>query len=100
VVEHTIVEMGMHWELLDAMFVEDVPGGFEFGFVLRRSPLTTPVAEMGEHLRLAWEVLRAQSREHEEAQRQIARLRDLPGFPVMQRAWRMQRKVRESLAKR
>lgn len=37
-IEYTIVEMGMRWELLDAMFVEDVPDGFEFGFVLRRSP--------------------------------------------------------------
>jgi SAM-dependent methyltransferase len=100
VVEHTIVEMGMQWELLDAVFVEDVPGGFEFGFVLRRSSVTTPPVEMGEHLRLAWEVLRAGSQQHEEAQRQIARLRGLPGFPAMQRAWRMQRKVRESLAKR
>ncbi len=97
---HTIVEMGMQWELLDAVFVEDVPDGFEFGFVLRRSTVSTAPAEMGEHLRLAWEVLRARSREREEAQRQIARLRGLPGYPVMQRAWRMQRKVRERLAKR
>jgi SAM-dependent methyltransferase len=100
VVEHTIVEMGMRWELLDAVFVEDVPGGFEFGFVLRRSSVAGEPTELAEHLRLTWEVLRAKSRQHEQATRQIARLRQLPGFPVMQRAWRMQRKVRDGLAKR
>jgi SAM-dependent methyltransferase len=100
VVEHTIVEMGMQWELLDAVFVEDVPGGFEFGFVLRRSSVTAEPTVMGDHLRLTWEVLRAKSREHEQATRQIARIRELPGFPVVQRAWRMQRKVRDGLAKR
>jgi SAM-dependent methyltransferase len=97
VLEHTIVAMGMQWELLDAVFVEDVSGGFEFGFVMRRSSATTSTDLLGEHFRLAWDVLRAKSREHEEAQRQIARLRGLPGFPMMQRAWRMQRKVRASL---
>jgi SAM-dependent methyltransferase len=100
VLVHTIVEMGMRWELLDAVFVEDVPGGFEFGFVMRRSAVATAADLLGEHFRLSWEVLRAKSREHEEAQRQIARLRGLPGFPVMQRAWRMQRKMRASLTKR
>jgi hypothetical protein len=99
VVEHTIVEMGMQWELLDAVFVEDVPDGFEFGFVMRRSSVTTPPSVMGEHFRLGWEVLRAKSREHEQAERQIARLRGLPGYPLMQRAWHMQRRVRERLAK-
>jgi SAM-dependent methyltransferase len=100
VLVHTIVEMGMQWELLDAVFVEDVPGGFEFGFVMRRSPVPTPPELLGEHFRLSWEVLRAKSREREEALRQIARLRGLPGFPVVQRAWRMQRKVRASLTRR
>jgi SAM-dependent methyltransferase len=100
VVEHAIVEMGMQWELLDAVFVEDVPGGFEFGFVLRRSSVATEPSELGEHLRLTWEMLRSKSRAHEEATRQLARLRGLPGFPVMQRAWRMQRKVRAALNKR
>jgi hypothetical protein len=67
---------------------------------MRRSAVATAADLLGEHFRLSWEVLRAKSREHEEAQRQIARLRGLPGFPVMQRAWRMQRKMRASLTKR
>jgi SAM-dependent methyltransferase len=100
VLVHTIVEMGMQWELLDAVFVEDVPGGFEFGFVMRKSQVTTSPELLGEHFRLSWDVLRAKSREREEALRQIARLRGLPGFPVVQRAWRMQRKVRASLTRR
>ncbi len=47
VIEYTIVEMGMQWELLDAVFVEDVPDGFEFGFVLRRSSVATEPAVAG-----------------------------------------------------
>jgi SAM-dependent methyltransferase len=99
VLEHTVLEMGMRWELLDAMFVEDVPEGFEFGFVLRRSPVAAEPAVMAEHLRLSWQVLASKSRQHAEAQRQIARLRALPGFPVMRRAWRVQRRLRQDLSK-
>ena len=99
VLEYTVLEMGMRWELLDAMFVEDVPEGFEFGFVLRRSPVAAEPAVMAEHLRLSWQVLASKSRQHAEAERQIARLRALPGFPVMQRAWRIQRRLRQDLSK-
>jgi SAM-dependent methyltransferase len=102
VIEYTVVEMGMQWELLDAVFVEDVPEGFEFGFVLRRSSMSAAPAPgvVAEHLRLSWQVLASKSRQHAEAERQIARLRALPGFPVMQRAWRMQRRMRQTLAER
>jgi len=100
VIEYTAAEMGMQWELLDAVFVEDVPGGFEFGFVLRRSPVTADPSVVAQHLRLSWHLLASKSRQHAEAERQIARLRALPGFRVVQRAWRMQRRVRQTLAKR
>jgi SAM-dependent methyltransferase len=100
VIEYTVLEMAMQWELLDAVFVEDVPEGFEFGFVLRRSSMPSDPGVVAEHLRLSWQVLASKSRRHAEAERQIARLRALPGFPVMQRAWRMQRRVRQTLAKR
>jgi SAM-dependent methyltransferase len=100
VIAYSIGEMGMRWELLDAMFVEDVPDGFEFGFVVRRSPATADPAVVAEKLRLSWQVLAAKSRRNAEAERQLARLRTLPGFPVMQRAWRMQRRLRQGLAKR
>jgi SAM-dependent methyltransferase len=100
VIEHAVVEMGMQWELLDAMFVEDVPGGFEFGFVLRRSAVAAEPRVVAERLRLSWQVLASRSRRHAAAERQVAKLRALPGFPVMQRAWRMQRRVRQTLAGR
>jgi hypothetical protein len=99
VLEYTIIEMGMQWELLDAMFVEDVPDGFEFGFVLRRAPVPAEPKVMAEHLRLSWHVLASRSRQHAEAERQIARLRALPGFPLMQRAWRLQRRLRKGVAR-
>jgi hypothetical protein len=37
VLEHSILEMRMRWELLDAAFIADASDGFEFGFVLRRA---------------------------------------------------------------
>jgi SAM-dependent methyltransferase len=100
VIEYTIVEMGLQWELLDAMFVEDVPDGFEFGFVLRRAPVTAERDVTAEKLRLAWHVLALRSRQHANAERQVARLRALPGFPMVRSVWHTQRRVRESLAKR
>ena len=99
VVEHTIVQMDMRWELLDAVFVEDAQDSFEFGFVLRRSPIDVSPEVMAGHLRLTWQVLAARSRRHAKSERQIARLRALPGVPVVQTAWRMQRRLRRSLAK-
>jgi len=94
VLEHTIVEMGMRWELLDAVFNDDVPDRFEFGFVLRRSTVPANPRVMADRLRLSWQVLASKSREDAEAARQIARIRALPGFPVMERAWRVQRRLR------
>jgi SAM-dependent methyltransferase len=100
VVEHMIVQMDMRWELLDAVFVEDAQDSFEFGFVLRRSPIDVSPEVMAGHLRLTWQVLAAKSRQHAKSERQIAQLRALPGMPVVQSAWRMQRRLRRSLAKR
>jgi SAM-dependent methyltransferase len=37
VLVHTARSMNMRWNLEDALFVEDVPGAFEFGLVLRRA---------------------------------------------------------------
>ncbi len=99
VLEYTIVEMGMRWELLDASFVEDVPDGFEFGFVLRRAVTNAEPIVMAQHLRLTWHMLASKSRQNVEAERQIARLRALPGYPVMQRAWRVQRRLRHGIAR-
>jgi len=67
VLEHTIVEMGMRWELLDAVFNDDVPDRFEFGFVLRRSTVPANPRVMADRLRLSWQVLASKSREDAEA---------------------------------
>lgn len=100
VIEYTIVEMGLQWELLDATFVEDVPDGFEFGFVLQRARVPADRAVMADRVRLAWQVLASRSRQHAKTERQIARLRALPGYPVFRGVWRTQRRFRESFAKR
>lgn len=37
VLRYSITDLKLSWELLDAMFVDDVPDSIEYGFVLRRS---------------------------------------------------------------
>ena len=94
VIEHTINSMGMRWELLDALFVEDVPGGSEFGFVLRRADSGADPAIAAERLRLSWHALHARAEERAALDQRFARLRAIPGYPVVRGAWRLQRRLR------
>jgi SAM-dependent methyltransferase len=99
VLVHTIVAMGMQWELLDAMFVEDVTDGFEFGFALRRALVDADPIVVAQRLRVAWQVLATRAVQRGEAERQIAHLRALPGFPIASRVVRFQRRLRRRLVK-
>jgi SAM-dependent methyltransferase len=94
VLVHTIVAMGMRWELLDAMFVEDVTDGFEFGFALRRAVVDGDPLVAAQRLRVAWQLLATRALRRGEAERQIAHLRALPGFPIASGALRLQRRLR------
>ena len=94
VIEHTIGSMRMRWELLDALFVEDVPGGSEFGLVLRRAAVDADAAIGAERLRLSWHALHARAEERAALEQRLARLRALPGYPVVRGAWRLQRRLR------
>lgn len=100
VLEHSILEMGMRWTLLDAAFIADATDGFEFGFVLRRATDGASPEVLAQHLRLSWQTLAAKARQRTDSDRQMARLRAMPGFPIAQRAWHMQRRVREAITKR
>lgn len=62
VVEHTVREMGMRWELLDAVFVEDAPVPFEFGMALRRSTAAGSPEELSGRLRATWGSLACRAR--------------------------------------
>jgi len=97
VVEHAVAAMGMRWELLDALFVEDVPGGSEFGLVLRRALVDTDPAVAVERLRLTWDVLLARAQERAALEQRLARLRTIPGYPVVRGAWRLQRRLRGTI---
>lgn len=99
VLVHTIVAMGTQWELLDAMFVEDVTDGFEFGFALRRAVVDADPVVTAQRLRVAWQLLATRAVQRGEAERQIAHLRVMPGFPIASGAWRLQRRLRRRLAK-
>jgi predicted SAM-dependent methyltransferase len=100
VLEHTIVAMDMQWELLDAMFVEDVTDGFEFGFALRRPHVDADPIVVAQRLRVAWQLLATRALRRGEAERQIAHLRALPGFHIASEAVRLQRRLRRRLVKR
>jgi SAM-dependent methyltransferase len=61
VLEHTMTAMGMGWELLDTLFVEEVPGSLEFGVVLRKTALDVAQAELVDHLRASWQAQRGRA---------------------------------------
>jgi SAM-dependent methyltransferase len=91
VLEHTILEMGMRWELLDAIFVEDAPGAIEFGMALRRSDGDGPSELLARRLQVAWWALaiRAAARKG-----RLSRLASLPGYAAVRRLDRLQRRLR------
>jgi SAM-dependent methyltransferase len=108
VLEHTILEMGMRWELLDAIFVEDVPGAIEFGMVLRRSDGDAPAGELAGRLLEAWRALAGRAgaagqtaaayldlqARHAVAEGRLSRLTSLPGYRIARRLHRLGRRVR------
>jgi SAM-dependent methyltransferase len=61
VLVYTSASMDMWWNLEDALFVEDVPGGFEFGLVLRRTQSGRDAHENARRLELEYEHLRRRS---------------------------------------
>jgi SAM-dependent methyltransferase len=60
VLEHTMTVMGMRWELLDTLFVEQVPGSLEFGVVLRKTTLGVPQEALVDHLLASWQAQKAE----------------------------------------
>jgi SAM-dependent methyltransferase len=58
VLEHTMTDMGMRWELLDTLFVDEVPGSQEFGLVLRKTTLDVSTEQLVDHLLATWQAQR------------------------------------------
>jgi len=104
VIEYTIREMGMRWQLLDAIFIEDVEEGFEFGFALRKTTADADPAALTAHLRRSWQALRERSRRNRderdqlrhgiEAERRLRRIQRLPGYATARAAYRLWRRMR------
>lgn len=101
VLAHTILEMGMRWDLEDAIFVEDVADGFEFAMVLRRSVSELPPDVLARRLADSWAHLMLRSQAAQEGRAHAAanaarldRLRRLPGFAVARRLSRLRWHVR------
>jgi SAM-dependent methyltransferase len=57
VVRYAITDLGLSWELVDAVFHEDVPGTIEFGLVLRRSLHAGDRQAFGQRLDEIWDEL-------------------------------------------
>jgi SAM-dependent methyltransferase len=68
VLEHSMTVMGMRWELLDTLFVDEVPGSLEFGVVLRKATLNVPQEELVDHLRASWQAQKGQAAMRDEAE--------------------------------
>ena len=102
VLEHTMTAMGMRWELLDTLFVDEVPGSLEFGVVLRKTTVEVPQEELVDHLRASWQAQRGrvEARREPEAPRRCPETRR-HAHPRVRRAWsaagRTLRRVRQRL---
>ncbi len=101
VLAHTILDMGMRWDLEDAIFVEDVPDGFEFGMALRRSVSGLPAPVLARRLTNSWGHLMLRSGTAQEGRARAAaaaarldRLTGMPGYTVARRVYRLQRRLR------
>ena len=122
VLEHTVREMGMRWELLDAVFLGDAPGSIEFGMALRRAPDGADLHLLAARLGAAWAALAERARAareagavHEQlvarfgelsavaeghrlaaadARARLSRLASLPGYGLARRLYRLQRRLR------
>lgn len=104
---HTMVAMGMRWELLDTLFVDEVPGSLEFGVVLRKSTSGLPTEDLAAHLRASWQAqflqatqvqnADAQRRRAERAEASLQRIEGLPGYSVAVGAQRAVRRLRSRL---
>lgn len=65
VLRHAVTGMGMRWELVDAMFVDDVPGSIEYGFVLRRAWSDADHDVLAGRLDAVWAALQESRRQPE-----------------------------------
>ena len=55
VLVHSVARMGLRWELLDGVISDDRgPGGFEFGYVLRKATGDIAAPVLAERLRAVW----------------------------------------------
>ncbi len=65
VIKHSITDMGSSWELIDAMLLDDMPDGIEFGFVLRRPLRPCDAGELAKRLDDVWDAVVESRREPE-----------------------------------
>jgi SAM-dependent methyltransferase len=116
VLEHAVRVMALRWELIEALFVDDVEDGIEFGYVLRRPDTELPLALTATRLRESWEALRERSEQQarlvlpsthfepsateaelraivEQQEAQLSALRRLPIYPLLRAAWRIQQRI-------
>jgi SAM-dependent methyltransferase len=57
VLKFTVSDMGLRWELLDALFVQDVEDSIEFGYALRKPTVSTEGSECLERIDAVWKML-------------------------------------------
>jgi SAM-dependent methyltransferase len=89
VIEHAQAEMGVCWDLLDALFVEDVAESFEFGFVLRRAPERAQVPDPAGRLRATYGALWRRSCQARGAASTVTESSSAPArAPGHRRRWR------------
>jgi SAM-dependent methyltransferase len=102
---YSITDMDLSWELLDALFVDDVPNSIEFGFILRRSLSPSDPAALGQRLDGVWHELLRSRRDRSSPDRvsvaaQPDTLRRHPAVRNVRRLLRPVRRVASTLLTR
>jgi SAM-dependent methyltransferase len=95
VVLHSVKHMGLDWELLDAVFVDDFPGSIEFGMVLQRALHPLPHDEAARRLEAVWTDLFERHRERQAALLAKQRLEELRAHPIFRNAAAVRRLVKK-----
>jgi SAM-dependent methyltransferase len=82
VIRFTVSELGVRWELLEALFVDDIPDSIEFGYVLRKPLVPDGAATCRERIDAVWKTLAEHSADRSAYESELRRAADAARPPT------------------
>lgn len=98
VLVYAVTQLGLSFELLDALFHEEYPGSIEFGYVLRRSVSKTDPDALGKRLDQVWHDLWSNRNARGSAERAHSELARIVSHPAFKAALVAKRYARSATA--